>query len=248
MKRLLLITAAALVGASSWAAPVGTIRSTKGDVKKGTIRWVSSTKSYELKMGNVTVTLGESEVESIDVEKPKNLEKMGVDGWEKVVEEYKKLQWDVVAARYLTEAYLKRGKPKDAYDAARKVIDDDKTAAYKGELAPVYWKVLHKLNETSKLENCLKNAVEVGDRAMSAEALLMRGDMIRDKGGKSAASYKEALVASYLKVALMYNTPECINQRIEGFEKSAEAFSAMGRAAEAQHMKKQVEELKSLMR
>ena len=75
MKRLLLITAAALVGASSWAAPVGTIRSTKGDVKKGTIRWVSSTKSYELKMGNVTVTLGESEVESIDVEKPKNLEK-----------------------------------------------------------------------------------------------------------------------------------------------------------------------------
>lgn len=248
MKRLLLITAAALVGASSWAAVVGTIKSTKGDVKKGEIRWLASSKSYELKSGNAVITLKESDVESLDVEKPKNLEKLGIDGWKKVIKTYEKLQWDVVAARYLTEAYLNSGRAQDAYDTARIVIASDITAAYKGALAPMYWQSLHKLGKTEQLERCLTKAVEEGDRAMSAEALLMRGDMLRDKGGKTAASYKEALVASYLKVALMYNTPECINQRIAGFEKSAEAFSAMGRAAEAQHMKKQVEELKSLTR
>lgn len=247
MKRLLLITAVALIGSSSWAA-VGTIKSTKGDVKKGVIKWVSQSKSYELKMGNVTVTLKEDEVKSLDVEMPKNLEKLGIDGWKKIIKEYEKLQWDVVAARYLTEAYLNSGRVKDAYDAARIVIDRDKTAAYKGDLAPKYWQTLHKLGEADRLERCLKLAVEEGDRKMSAEALLMRGDILRDKGGKTPASYKEALVDAYLKVALMYNTPECINQRIEGFEKSAEAFAAMGRATEAQHMRNQAEELKSLIK
>lgn len=245
MKRLLLITAVALIGSSSWAA-VGTIKSTKGDVKKGEIRWLASSKSYELKMGNVTVTLKEDEVKSLDVEMPKNLEKLGIDGWKKIIKEYEKLQWDVVAARYLTEAYLNSGRVNDAYNAARIVIDRDKTAAYKGDLAPKYWQTLHKRGETDKLERCLKLAVEEGDRKMSAEALLMRGDILRDKGGKTPASYKEALVDAYLKVALMYNTPECINQRIVGFEKSAEAFAAMGRATEAQHMRNQAEELKSL--
>jgi tetratricopeptide (TPR) repeat protein len=247
MKRLLLITAVALIGSSSWAA-VGTIKSTKGDVKKGEIRWLASSKSYELKSGNAVITLKESDVQSLDVEKPKNLEKLGIDGWKKVIKTYEKLQWDVVAARYLTEAYLNSGRAQDAYDTARIVIASDITAAYKGALAPMYWQSLHKLGKTDQLERCLKKAVEEGDRAMSAEALLMRGDILRDKGGKTPASYKEALVDAYLKVALMYNTPECINQRIEGFEKSAEAFAAMGRATEAQHMRNQAEELKSLIK
>ena len=55
MKKLLLSVATVIAVSSAWAVP-GIIRSKNGDVKKGDIKWLNSSQSYELKSGNITVT------------------------------------------------------------------------------------------------------------------------------------------------------------------------------------------------
>jgi hypothetical protein len=236
MKKLLLSVATVIAVSSAWAVP-GIIRSKSGDVKKGDVKWLNSSQSYELKSGNITVTLKKSEVESLEIAKPKNFDNLvksveggapgsAIDGLTKIVKEYTMLQWDNVASRYLVEAYLQMNNPQKAYSAARVVIEADKdsTPAYSGELAPAYWQTLLALGKKTELENCLRMAVKQGSRPLSAEALLMRGDMILKEGGESPEAHKRALIEAYLKVALMYNDVDCVAQRVKACEKSAVSY------------------------
>lgn len=249
MKKLLLSVATVIAVSSAWAVP-GIIRSKNGDVKKGDIKWLNSSQSYELKSGNITVTLKKSDVESLEIAKPKNFDNLvksvqggapgsAIDGLTKIVKEYTMLQWDNVASRYLVEAYLQMNNPQKAYSAARVVIEADKdfTPAYSGELAPAYWQTLLALGKKSELENCLRMAVKQGSRPLSAEALLMRGDIILKEGAESPEAHKKALIEAYLKVALMYNDVDCVAQRVKACEKSAVSLNAIGMSSEAQRMK-----------
>lgn len=253
MKKLLLTVAATIAVSSAWAV-VGVIKS-NGDAKKGDIRWNSRANAYELKAGKISMTYQLENVDGIEIEKPKNFDNLvkavesgagasSVKGLSQIVSEYKMLQWDKPAARYLVEAYLQMNQPRKAYEAARVVVDEDRSAAYKGDLAPAYWQALLAINDKLKLENCLNKAVSEGSRPLSAEALMMRGDILVKESGESNEVLRKALIDSYLKVALMYRDAECIEQRRKAMLKSADVFDKLGMADQAQNLRSNAAALK----
>lgn len=253
MKKLLLTVAAAIAVSSTWAV-VGVIKS-NGDVKKGDIKWNSRAKAYELKAGKISLTYELDKIESLEIEKPKNFDNLvkaveagsgssAVKELTQIVSDYKMLQWDKTAARYLVDAYLQMNQPQKAFEAARVVIAEDPTAAYKGDMAPSYWQALLATNQKSRLENCLNKAVGEGSRPLSAEALMMRGDILVKESGESAETLRKALVESYLKVALLYNDAACVNERRKAMLKCADAFAKIGMDDHAQNMRSKAAALK----
>lgn len=256
MNKLAAATVVALAVSSVWAVP-GTIQ-TSTDKKSGDIKWQRSSKSYTLtyKKGGTEVSAEYKldDVERLDVNEPANFAKLrkmvesgqggaAIAGLSAIVQEYKMLQWDKVAGRYLVEAYLSAGNAQKAYETATSIIGDDKSAAWKGDLAPAYWQALLKLNKMTQLENCLKKAAASGDRATSAAALVMRGDMILASGGDTHDAYRQALVDAYLRIALMYTDEPCKEARIMAMQKAAMCFDKLGMAARAEGMRTQAKTL-----
>ena len=256
MKKTAIFAAAATLAASAWAIQ-GTVK-TETDSKSGDIKWQSRTKSYSVssKKGATMVSaeIPLDAVVKIDVDKPANLDKLAelvrkgqgasaIEGLKSITATYKMIVWDRVAARWLVQAYLDSGKAQEAYNTAQELIKEDKTAAYEGDLAPAYWQALLKLGKTQPLENCLKLAASSGDRAASAAALSMRGDVIVATGGDSPDNLKKALVDAYLRVALMYNDPACRDARREAMLRCATCFEKLGQGMRAEKMKSLSKEL-----
>ena len=160
-----------------------------------------------------------------------------------IVADYKMLNWDKPAARWLVSAYLDSGDANEANKVAQSILNDNKDAAFTGEFAPAYWQVLLKLGKIPQLENCLKKAATSGDRASSAAALNMRGDIILAQGGGSNESYTKALTDGYLRVALMYGDDPCKNARREAYMKAADCFRKLNQASRANDMEAKAKQL-----
>ena len=251
MKKIAVMGIVALVAASSCAVP-GTIKPKNGEAQKGDIKWNSRSKTYsiEIKRGQGTASAEHKfdDVESMDILKPANFDKLvemvekgqgasAEKGLADIVKNYKMLVWDRPAASALITVYVQTKRAQKAYELGQSLIAEDKTAAYKGAMAPSYWQALLDLNKKLPLENCLKLAVTQGDRVSSAEATLMRGDIIMHDGAASPEACRKALKDSYLRVALMYNDTPCIAQRCKAMRKCAEVFEKLGDAEKAQRMR-----------
>ncbi len=252
MNKLAMAALVALAASSSWAIN-GTIKGEKG-MWTGDIKWQSRSKTYaiSIKKGN-TVVSAEcplDNVERIEIDKPAGFDKAvelvtrgqgasAIASLTKIVQDYKMLVWDKPAGRYLVEAYIAAGNAQKAYEIASGIISEDKSAAWSSDLAPAYWQALLKLNKTTQLENCLKKAAATGDRASSASALVMRGDVIVANGADSPESYRQALTDSYLRVALMYTDEPCREARATAMRKAATCFDKLGMAARAEAMRTQ---------
>lgn len=256
MNKLAMAALAVLAASSAWAVN-GTIKGEKG-MWTGDIKWQSRSKSYAItfKKGNTEVSAEcpLDNVERIDIDKPAGYDKAvelvtrgqgasAIGALTKIVQDYKMLVWDKPAGRYLVEAYLAANNPQKAYETATGIISEDKSAAWSGELAPAYWQALLKLNKTTQLENCLKKAAATGNRASSAAALVMRGDVIVANGGDTPDSYRQALIDAYLRVALMYNDEPCKESRAAAMRKAAQCFDKLGMAARAESMRTQANTL-----
>ncbi len=258
MNKLGIAALAALTVTSVLAVP-GTIK-TANDEKRGDITWQRSDKKYILayKKGKTVVNAEYKfdEVERIEIDKPQNFDKLvemvsrgqgaaAITPLTAIVKEYRMLQWDTAAGRWLVEAYLAANNPKKAYDTAREIIEADttKTAAWKGELAPVYWQVLLKTGKMTQLENALNKAATSGDRAASASALVTRGDVILSTKGDTPDAYRQALTDAYLRVALMYLDEPCREARALAMQKAAQCFDKLGMAARAESLRTQAKAL-----
>lgn len=252
--KLIGAVALAMSTMSVFAAAQGTITRENGETVVGTINFNKRSGVYEVQKGKVSQEVKLDDVAKLDIPKPEGLDRLiqqvekgqgtaAIAGLQKIVNDYKMLVWDKPAARYLVEAMLASGNVRGAYDEAQKVIADDKTAAYKGALAPAYWQSLLKLKKMTDLEKCLKDAVAKGDRASSAAALVVRGDIIVDKGAGSADSYKQALTDSYLRVALMYSDEASRPARIDAMNRAATCFEKLGQASRAETMREKAKEL-----
>ncbi|MBR1920679.1 MAG: hypothetical protein IJ829_01590 [Kiritimatiellae bacterium] len=256
MKKLIILCLAVAAVAPVWAIQ-GTVR-TETDSKKGDIKWQSRSKSYSVsyKKG-ATVVSAEyplADVVSLDVDKPAGYDKAvenvqrgngaaAIGVLTKIVQEYKMLKWDKPAGRYLVEAYISANNAQKAYEIATGIIAEDKSAAWKGDLAPAYWKSLLKLGKTSQLEALVKKAAISGDRAASASALVMRGDMILASEGESPEGLRKALTDAYLRVMLMYADEACRDARIEAMQRAANCFDKLGQAARAEQIRSQVRKI-----
>ncbi len=257
MKRLMLMMTVLAVAYGLRAAPAatvitGAIRTDKGE-QKGAIKWSTRSKSYMVtqKKGgaSVDVEVKASEVEELRIDKPNGWDNAvaqvqrgagasAIKYFERIAKEYAHLQWDKGAGRYLAEAYLSANNAEKALAVCKPVIEADPQSAWKGELAPAYWKALLLLNKKSTLEGALGKAAASGDRYASGSALIMRGDLILADGGESAENLRLALTEGYLRVALLYtDKPVCDEVRPEALYKAAKCFEKMGQASRADVMR-----------
>ena len=256
MKRLMILLAVAAATSPLWAIQ-GTIR-TEADSKKGDVKWQSRSKSYAVsfKKGSTMVSAEYpiADVVELDIEKPAGYDKAvenvkrgngsaAIGILTKVVQDYKMLVWDKPAGRYLVEAYISANNAQKAFEVAESIIKDDKSAEWKGELAPAYWQALLKLGKTQKLEALVKKAAISGDRAASASALVMRGDMILASEGESPDGLRKALTDAYLRVVLMYADEPCREARIDAMQRAANCFDKLGQAARAEQLRSQARKL-----
>ncbi len=258
MRRSLIIMFAAASAIAAIAAPagiVGSITTESGETTKGQIRWSARDKAYVVTRGSIELQVKATDVAEIDIAKPAGWDQIvaqvqkgqgaaAVAPLTKIVKEYAHLEWDRAAARYLTEAHLAAGNPEKALSAAKDVIDGEKTAAYKGELAPAYWAALLALNRTSTLEDALAKAAASGDRYSSGAALNMRGDMLFKAGGETADAAKKALSDGYLRVVLLYTDASVAPQlRPEALYKAAKCFEKLGQSGRADAYRTELKKL-----
>ena len=149
----------------------------------------------------------------------------------KIANDYTMLQYDEEAVRWLAEAYLQTNNGAAALKAIEQVTAQRPETAYLGELATVYWRVLLKQNRTAKLENLLEKAVKSGDRAASATALVLRGDLIL-KTGDTQEYHTRALKDGYLRVVTLYRGVRSLQP--EANYKAAKSLEKLGMNARAQ--------------
>ena len=141
MKRLMILCLAAAATSPLWAIQ-GTIR-TATDSKKGDIKWQGRSKSYSVsfKKGNTMVSAEYplDDVTALDIDKPAGYDKAvenvqrgngaaAIGILTKIVQDYKMLQWDKPAGRYLVEAYLAANNAQKACEIAESIIREDKCA------------------------------------------------------------------------------------------------------------------------
>lgn len=248
MKKTLIVTVAALTAAELFAIQ-GSL-STETETVSGDIKWHARDKKYIIEKGKITKEFKRDEVTSLDIPKPQGYDKavQMVEGGQgagaiavlaKIVGEYRMLQWDKPAGRYLALAYLAAGNAQKAYDACTPIISEDKSAAYSGDLAAAYWQALLKLGKTDQLENLLKKAAASGDRMSSAAALVMRGDIIVAGSNDAPEELKRALRDGYLRVVLLYQDADCTRERGEALLKAATCFDKLGQSARAENLRTQ---------
>ena len=259
MKKILAAIALS-VSATVFAAAgdiMGTITDAQGP-HKGVVRYSLKSKTYFVTTKQngavMEAEIAPADVTEMDIAEPAgwdqavaNVEKgraaASINYFAGIVKQYNHLQWDLRAARYLADAYLASGNADKALESCTAVVRADPETAYKGELAPIFWKVLVKLGKKDQLEKLLVKAATSGDRYSSGAALIGRGDLIL-AGGESADSLRAALVDGYLRVALMYTDGKIAEQlRPEALAKSAQCFEKIGQAGRADQMRGELKRL-----
>ncbi len=241
------IMLALLLGESARAQINGTILTTDNKTVQGQIRWMAAAKKYVIlatRPGSATtieLELQPSQVARITVPQPKELGPAvqavragsvvaAIPVLEKIIRDYAMLQWDEVAARALAEAQMANNNPAGAVKACEVVIANNPEAAYKGELAVVYWQALLKSDRSAKLSGLLDEAIKKGGREASASALILRGDMLMDK-----KQPRDALKDGYLRVVVLYENVRAAQP--EALFKAAKAFDALQQNPNAEKMR-----------
>ena len=248
MRKTMLMTVAALAAVELFAIQ-GTV-STDVESVTGDVKWHARDKKYVIEKGKITKEFKLADVTSLDIPKPAGYDKAvqavengqgasAVGTLTKIVADYRMLQWDKPAGRYLAFAHLAAGNAQKAYDVCSPIVAEDKTAGYSGDLAAAYWQALLKLGKRDELEKLLKKAASSGDRQASAAALVMRGDIIVAASHDAPEELKRALRDGYMRVALMYQDAECVRERQEALRKAAGCFDKMGQAARAENLRAQ---------
>ena len=252
MIRQLAACLAALAAAEAFAMQ-GAV-STETETFAGDVKWHARDKKYVIQKDKITKEFKLADVTSLDIPKPQGFDKAvqmveagqgssAVAILAKIVSEYRMLQWDKPAGRYLALAHLAAGNAQKAYDACKPIIAEDKAAAYSGDLAAAYGQALLKLGKSEELEKLLKDAATKGNRQSSAAALVMRGDMIVAGSNDAPEELKRALRDGYLRVVLMYQDAECSRERGEAMLKAAQCFDKLGQSARAESLRTQAKSI-----
>ena len=247
MKKL--ITGFAMVAAASAFAIQGSV-STETETVAGDVKWHARDKKYVIEKGKITKEFKLAEVTGLEIPKPQGYDKAvqmvengqgaaAVAVLTKIVADYRMLQWDKPAGRYLALAHIAAGNAQKAYEVCTPIINEDKSAGWSGDLAAAYWQALLKLGKTEQLEGLLKKAATSGDRPSSAAALVMRGDIVVSGSNDAPEELKRALRDGYMRVVLMYQDAECRRERGEAMLKAAACFDKLGQAARAENLRAQ---------
>ena len=231
------------------AAFPGTITLKNESQVKGAIRWMPQGRKYIVMQRRqdgqtLSTDVAADDVAKVEVAKPDKLDaaikaiesgraSAAVPILEDIVKRYAMLGWDEKAAPYLAKAKLDTGDTDTAIKSCEAIIKGNPSAAYVGNLAPIYWAGLLKTGKRDKLEELLAKAVANGDQNASAAALVMRGDILMEDKQPF-----DALKDGYLRAVLLYE--RCHDVQPEALYKAAKAFEALSKNADAQKMREQL--------
>ena len=253
MRRISLMLILALASAAALAEVTGTIVTQNGDTRKGVLRWSNREKAYVMATKNgVELEIKESEVSELNVDKPAGYDAAvaavasgkgasAIPALKKIVEDYKHLQWDKSAGRYLAEAYIAASNADEAYKVCQAIIAGEPTAAYQGDLAPAYWAALLGQGKMPQLEKQLEKAMKSEDRFAMGSALIMRGDIIRKTMVKDPnGGARKALLDGYLRVVFTFTDEVAPLVRPEALYKAALCFEQLSMSGRADAMRREL--------
>lgn len=211
---------------------------------RGDIRWSQSKKEYIITANDVTMTLKPSQVSKVIVPMPAGFDKAvknvaakrydaALPVLNKIMTDYKMMDWDVKATRYAAEAHLGMKNAKKAILLCEQLIRNNPQAAYQGEIAEIYWQALVEGDRTATLRKVMAKVIKNGPRELVPLVQIRRAD-VDMKAGK----YKEALVDGYLRTAVFF--AEDKRYAPEALYKAMECFQQLNEPTNAEKMRKKL--------
>jgi len=239
--------AACLMAGTAVAQVDGTIiTKLDGRAFTGQIKWKAVGRSYEIRLTNgpiMTVTL--DKVSALKVKAPPpgmegliNRVRSGaggdaIPGLEQIVKNYEMLEYDLVAARWLAEAYKKADKAAEAIRVCDQVVQSRPKSALSAEFVGAYLEALLTDRQYPKLEAEISAAIAEGGLEVAAVAQNKRGDLKMEK-----KEFKEALVDGYLRTVVLFE--EVKSAQPAALYKAAQCFEQLGQATYAERMRKKL--------
>ena len=245
--KTVLIMSVILLTAVSYSFAINGIivKSANKDRIKGDIRWQQSKKQYLVtRADGITMTLTPSQVDQIIVAKPAGFDKAVKDViakrydaalpvLEKIMSDYKMLDWDVKATRYAAEAQLGMKNPAKAILLCETLIRNNHKAAYQGDMAEIYWQALVEGDRKATLRKIMAKAIKEGPRELLPLVQIRRADVdMKDE------KYKEALVDGYLRTIYFFEGEQ--KYVPEALYKAMQCFQQLNEPANAEKMRKKL--------
>jgi hypothetical protein len=242
-KAAAVLTAALFILAGQANAQVpGTIVKKDGGKATGLIRYLPSSKMYEVQVDRVSVKVPAADVARLSIGKPAEIDKaaqlmaqkqygQAIPLLKGVQTKYTNLQWDEFALRGLAECYFGTGGME-----AEGIKMVEQAMQFGGEsLSPgvvnQYWDALIKQKEFAKLERSVEMIVATGARDVAAAAQVKRGDMLKERG-----QMKEAIVDGYLRTVIFFEEQKAARE--EAAYKAMKVFQDLGQQTYADKMRK----------
>lgn len=236
-----------LAGADVSIADVpGVIKTTGGKSITGVIRYQPASRVYIItdKKTGVSMRIAIKQVASVRAEKPVKLEgavKAVLSGQytgaipvlNEIIKNYQMLEWDMPAARWLAEAYLKMKNATEAVQICEKIIDNYPASALPEDLTSIYWKALLEDEQFGKLKKALGKVIEEGSREAAAAAQIKRGDIYKKEG-----KLQEALVDGYLRTIVLFEEVKQVQP--EALYNAIKCFEELGEHSHAEKMRKKI--------
>lgn len=247
MKKLAIMALATAVVSSAWAIQ-GKLTKKDGGEVKGDIT-ITRKGDYTVKQGNASVEVAAGDVVKVSVPPPKDykaiLESRDAAKLQKIVNDYRKLGWDLEAGSVLVEVLLESKQVDKAYGVATKLIEGDKRLAYTGIVAPAYWRTLLAKGDRDTLEKQLTKAQGSGDQYAYCWSLILRGDILHDEakneeGAQREKTLRKALTDGYLRVALLFREDADDGCRLasrQAMERCSRVFEELGNNVYAEFLK-----------
>lgn len=219
----------------------GTIYRRDGGQASGNIRYLASSRMYEIQVGQVSVKVPEKDVVRINIRKPKEIDQAAsfmakkqyssaIPLLKRVQTQYKDLQWDQTALRGLAECYFGSGMESEGIKMVEEAMNSGGESLSPG-VVQKYWDALIKNKDYAKLERSIESVIATGARGVAAVAQIKRGDMLKEKG-----QLREAAVDGYLRTVVFYQEEK--EAREEAVYKAMKVFQDLGQQTYADKMRK----------
>ena len=208
----------------------------------GVIRWLPAREAYIITADGVRLEIPLRQVDEVRTAKPRQFDAAenavrtrryapAIPVLEKIVTDYRRLQWDIPAARLLTQAYMGMGNPAEAAKKAEVAISGNPDVWQDMEFARLYWDALSKSGQSGRLGRILLQGIEHGSRETAAAAQIMRGNIDFDQG-----RYRDALVDGYLRTIMLFRDVKQVQP--EALYRAVRAHEQLGEHSHAEKFKK----------
>lgn len=241
-----MFAAAALVASRASAQVEGTIITQEGREMPGLLSWKGSQKVYIVRNGPAESTVSLDQVRDLRVKTPPaglaaliqqvqegRAVSSAIPALKQIFDRYDMLQYDIVAGRWLAEAYSKSGQLKDAVSVCEKLTRDNPAGLADAGLASTYTAALLALDQVPQLKNVLQSIIKQGSRDAAAVALIRRGDLEVKRNG-----YRDALIDGYLRVIVLFEDIKPVQP--EALYKASLCFDQLNQATYAERMRKKL--------